>query len=294
MAVHPELSGRSCYHKYELVSGLYTPGTFLEVEPKRCLDELGVQADLSGLRVLEIGAWDGAYTFELVRRGAQVTAMDIQDPDVTVFNAVRNILSAPVTYVRASVYDLQVEPNGKFDIVVFAGVYYHLKNPALALHRIREVLNDDGTLYIEGASCSDYLGGELARAFPNADAALLTELVDRLPISFFDVHKKIYKHWSNWWFPTTGCLEAMLRDSGFKDVDLSLKPNAFYDYSHRRLMGRAVADREKPSPGKQQYEHDVYQDDYKADVIKEGDGTGFRSLLGRARHKLDSLISRRR
>ena len=94
MAVHPDLSGRRCYHKYELVPGL-TPGTFLEVEPKRCLDELGVPADLSGLRVLEIGAWDGAYTFELVRRGAQVTALDIQDPDVTVFNAVRNILSAP-------------------------------------------------------------------------------------------------------------------------------------------------------------------------------------------------------
>ena len=87
-----------------------------------------------------------------------------------------------------------------FDIIVFPGVYYHLKNPALALHRIREVLKDDGTLYIEGASCSDYLGAELARALPNADAASLTELVDRLPISFFDVRKKIYRHWSNWWF----------------------------------------------------------------------------------------------
>ena len=294
MAVHPKLSGRTCYHKYELEPGLYTPGTFLEVEPKRCLDELGVSADLSGLRVLEIGAWDGAYTFELVRRGAQVTALDIQDPDVTVFNAVRNILNAPVTYVRASVYDLQVEPDGTFDIVVFPGVYYHLKNPALALHRIRDVLKDQGTLYIEGASCSDYLGKELARSVPNGDTAILTEIVDRLPISFFDVDKKIYRHWSNWWFPTTGCLEAVLRDSGFKNIDLTLKPNAFYNYSHRRLMGRAVADPEKSSPGKQQYEHDVYEGDYKADVINADDETGFRSLLSRARRKLDGFTSRRR
>ena len=93
--------------------------------------------------------------------------------------------------------------------------------------------------------------------------------------------------------PTTGCLEPMLCNSGFKDVDLSLKPNAFYNYSHRRLMGRAVADPEKPSPGKQQYEHDMMKDDYKAEVIKEGGGTGFRNLLRRARHKLDSFISPR-
>jgi hypothetical protein len=79
--------------------------------------------------------------------------------------------------------------------------------------------------------------------------------VDALPLSYFDAEKRIYKHWSNWWFPTTRCLEAMMLDSGFRDVDLELKKNAFYDYSHRRLMGRAQADPAKPDPGEQKHEH---------------------------------------
>jgi tRNA (mo5U34)-methyltransferase len=287
MPVHPKLAGRSCYHRYEIEPGLFTPGTFLEVEPKRCLDELGIPAGLSGLKVLEIGAWDGAFTFELARRGAAVTALDIQDPDVTVFNAVRNILNVAVTYVRTSVYDLQPETQEPFDIVVFAGVYYHLKNPVLALQRIREVLKDGGTLYIEGASCSHYLGKELARALPGTSVETLTELVDELPISVFDAEKKIYSHWSNWWFPTTRCLEVMLYDSGFKEVELALKTNAFYNHSHRRLMGRALADPGKLHPGEQQHEHEVYEQDYKSSRLAGG---GLSGLLKRISRKLRSYI----
>jgi hypothetical protein len=37
MSVHPRLAGRSCYHKYEVEPGLFTPGQFLEVSPKLCL-----------------------------------------------------------------------------------------------------------------------------------------------------------------------------------------------------------------------------------------------------------------
>jgi tRNA (mo5U34)-methyltransferase len=292
MSTHPKLANRTCYHKYEIESGLFTPGTFLHIEPKRCLDELGIPAKLTGLRVLEIGSWDGAFTFELARRGAIVTGMDIQDPDVTVFNEVRAILNLSVSYVRNSVYDLKLDGQERFDIVVFPGVYYHLKNPALALQRIREVLKDDGTLYIEGASCSHYLSKELARSLPGTSPETLIALIDNLPISVFDADNKVYKHWSNWWFPTTRCLESMLYDSGFKNVELALKTNAFYNHSHPRLMGVALADPEKPNPGEQQHEHKVYQQDYNAGTPSgPGDGTGVRSLLRRAARKLRKYIA---
>ena len=147
MTIHPKLVSRTCYHKYEVEPGLFTPGNHFEVEPKRCLDELGVPTDLSGLRALDIGAWDGPYTFELERRGAQVTALDIQDPDITVFNAVKEIKNSCATYVRGSVYDALPETLGTYDLVLFAGVYYHLKNPVLALQRIRRLLAHTGTLF---------------------------------------------------------------------------------------------------------------------------------------------------
>lgn len=262
MITHPQLSNRTCYHRYEIVNNLFTPGTFLDVEPGCCLDEIGVPRNLSGLRVLDIGAWDGAFSFELMRRGAEVVALDVQDPDVTVFNAVKAILCARVNYSRCSVYDLNKATHGKFDLVLFAGVYYHLKNPALALQKIREVLQDDGYLYIEGACCSPYLAAELASALSLADSESLIRTVDRLPISLFDLDKKIYKHWSNWWFPTTTCLRAMLCDSGFCDVSLKLGTNAFSGHTHLRISGQARANLTKQHPGDQRYEHEVYVQDY--------------------------------
>jgi 2-polyprenyl-3-methyl-5-hydroxy-6-metoxy-1,4-benzoquinol methylase len=126
MTVHPKLAGRTCYHKYEVEPGLFTPGQFLDVSPKLCLDELGVPESLLGLRALDIGAWDGPFTFELERRGAQVTALDIQDPDITIFNAVKEIKNSSATYVRGSIYDALPETLGVYNVVLFAGVYYHL------------------------------------------------------------------------------------------------------------------------------------------------------------------------
>jgi SAM-dependent methyltransferase len=268
MTVHPKLTGRTCYHKYEIEAGLWTPGQFFELEPQRCLDELQVPRDLTGLRALDIGAWDGPVTFELERRGAQVTALDIQDPDVTVFNAVKEIKRSAATYVRGSVYDALPDNLGTYDIVVFAGVYYHLKNPVLALQRIRPLLKDDGWLFIEGASMTDYFAAELTAALdlPQASLRRTAELIDRMPISFFDTEQKIYPDWSNWFFPTARCLEEMIRDSGFRDVELHFKANAFYNYSHRRLMGRARAESGKSKPEEQRYEHFVATTDLRRAV----------------------------
>jgi len=232
----------------------------LEVEPKRCLDELGVPQELSGLRALDIGAWDGPFTFELEKRGAQVTALDIQDPDITVFNAVKEIKNSSANYVRGSVYDAVPETLGIYDVVLFAGVYYHLKNPVLALQRIRRLLTDGGALFIEGASTTDYLAEQLNKALglPNASMRNTAEVLDALPLSYFDTEQRIYEDSSNWWFPTTRGLEVILLDSGFHNVALELKQNAFYRYSHRRLMGRADANPAKIDPGEQKHEHWVF------------------------------------
>jgi tRNA (mo5U34)-methyltransferase len=68
----------------------------------------------------------GRISFELERRGAEVTALDIQDSDLTVFNAVKKIKKSSATYVHCSIYDALPETLGTFDLVLFAGVYYHL------------------------------------------------------------------------------------------------------------------------------------------------------------------------
>jgi tRNA (mo5U34)-methyltransferase len=260
--IHPLLAGRTCYHRFEIEPGLYTPGTQIDVEPSKFFDEIGIPQDISGLRALDVGAFDGALTFELVKRGAEVTALDIQDPDVTIFNAARTILNARVNYIRGSVYDLTEKTHGKYNIVLFAGVYYHLKNPALALQRIREALEDDGRLYIEGATCSRYLARQLASSVPGAGFESLMRLVDRMPISLFDHDHQIYPGWSNWWFPTTSCLQGMLSDSGFFDIELRLRPNTLAGPTVLRIDGHARANPAKVDPSSQQHEHAVLVHDY--------------------------------
>ena len=102
------------------------------MKPRETLNIYGVPGNLAGQEVLDIGAWDGPYTFEFERRGAKVTALDIQNPDRTGFNVSKKILKSNAMYICASVYELPHEFKNKFDIVFYSGVYYHLKNPLLA------------------------------------------------------------------------------------------------------------------------------------------------------------------
>jgi tRNA (mo5U34)-methyltransferase len=74
-------------HSFEIIPGVVTPGDWGFTNSASQLDDIyGMPKDLTGLRALDIGALDGVHSFELERRGAQVTAIDIQSPDVTGFN----------------------------------------------------------------------------------------------------------------------------------------------------------------------------------------------------------------
>jgi hypothetical protein len=174
-------------------------------------------------------------------------------------------LNARVNYSRGSVYDLSEKRHGKYNIVLFAGVYYHLKSPVLALQRIREVLEADGLLYIEGATCSRYLAGELASSVPGASLESLTRLVDGMPVAVFDYDHQIYNNWSNWWFPTTSCLHGMLSDSGFCDIELRLRP--LLAGPTLRIDGHARANPARACPSSQQFEHAVLVRDFKSPFL---------------------------
>src|SRR4051794_19384123 len=60
------------YHRIELPGGVVTPGLApIKAEAYRIPD------DLTGMRVLDVGAWDGYWTFAALARGArEVVAID--------------------------------------------------------------------------------------------------------------------------------------------------------------------------------------------------------------------------
>ena len=114
------------YHAFELRPGLKTPGEQF-FYPESAADGLGIPRDLSGKTALDIGAWDGPMTFELERRGAKTRALDIQDPTRVGFDVARQILGSQVTHYEGSVYQLPFGELKDLDVVVFRGVFYHLK-----------------------------------------------------------------------------------------------------------------------------------------------------------------------
>jgi tRNA (mo5U34)-methyltransferase len=158
------------YHKISLPGGIVTPG-WAPLDP----DQYRVPADLRGKRVLDVGAWDGYWTFEALRRGArQVVAID-DFSDLLgksgprsrgaweTFDLCRAALGwseERCQRVEMSVYDLTEERLGRFDVVFFFGTFYHLRHPLLALERIAAVTED--LLCVESAILDDlspYRGG---------------------------------------------------------------------------------------------------------------------------------------
>ncbi|MEZ5234099.1 MAG: hypothetical protein R2749_15520 [Acidimicrobiales bacterium] len=62
-----EIATRTWFHTFDLGDGLRTPGYDATLQK---LDVIHLPEDLSGSRVLDIGAYDGFFSFECERRGA--------------------------------------------------------------------------------------------------------------------------------------------------------------------------------------------------------------------------------
>src|SRR5205085_1263649 len=100
----------------------------------------GLPDELSGKRVLDIGCAEGFFSFESERRGArEVIGIDSFPDSVRRFNVVKEARQSNATAYLLNVYDLDPRRLGTFDVVLFYGVFYHLKHPQHALEKIKSV-----------------------------------------------------------------------------------------------------------------------------------------------------------
>jgi tRNA (mo5U34)-methyltransferase len=196
------------YHRVEVAPGVFTPGV------NNChavLDRLELPEDCTGLRALDIGARDGFFAFMLERRGAkEVIAVDHVPPHKTGFPILKDILGSKVEYRHDNVYNISVDKYGQFDIVLCLGLLYHLRNPLLALERIRDVCTDQ--LYVESHIIDENLvlpdGKEIA-------LAKISEDLLQIPIMRFYPKNELRNAYSNWWGPNLVCLAKMLEATNF-------------------------------------------------------------------------------
>lgn len=132
------------YSPFDFGGGLVTRHSRTRRRFQRRLRLLKIPEDLTGKTVLDIGAYDGYFSFEFERRNAKrVLAIDSYSWDhfkgLDCFLAAREFFKSNVEYRRLDVSDIRPDDIGEFDLVLCAGVLYHLENPLLDLKRIRAV-----------------------------------------------------------------------------------------------------------------------------------------------------------
>src|SRR5277367_1901369 len=135
-----ELADLGWYHSIELPDGRVIPGLQTIEQLRERIARYPIPEDLTGKRVLDIGAWDGWFSFEMERRGASVLAVD--SAKNTRLLEARAMLGSRIDYRIADICRLTAKDVGSFDIVLFLGVLYHLKHPLLALENICGMCRD--------------------------------------------------------------------------------------------------------------------------------------------------------
>ncbi len=225
-ALREEISELDWYHTIGLAPGVETPGWF---DLRGVVDLFPFPSTLSGNRCLDVGTFDGFWAFEMEKRGAdEVVAIDILDPlrwdwpadsdSETIaaigkrkaagagFDIAKRELKSQVRRLELSVYDLDPDSIGHFDVVYMGSLLLHLRDPIKALERVRAVCR--GALIV----C-------------DAIDAPLSAALRRRPVASLD---GLGRPW--WWKPNLAGLVRMVEVAGFEVVDrpsrLRLPPGA--------------------------------------------------------------------
>ena len=229
------------FHSIDLGMGVITPGI---KTPEHLAQELASLRlpDLRGKTVLDIGAWDGFYSFASERLGAtRVVALDHhvwgldraakerykaecqekqvpqQHPELIPwlwrfdelpgkrgFDLARSVLQSRVEPVVCDLRGVDFQSLGQFDVVLYLGVLYHMENPLESLRRVRRLTKEIAIIETEAMA----LGG----------------FEDRPLCEFFPTNAKLMGDPTNFWAPNAPALVGLCETAGFSRVEVLSTP----------------------------------------------------------------------
>ncbi len=198
-------------HRIDVGHGVVTPG----VEDHHSeLTRLKIPSSLTGQRVLDIGCSDGFYAFTAEERGAsEVVAIDDESStlaDANGFRVAAALRGSRARYEARNVERLDPARDGRFDLVMFINVLYHLPNPHLSLQRIASITAPGGLLVLKTYYQRD------VRLWIKGRCVQFD--LDRRPKWWYFPSTELGGDPTNWWAPNTSGLEALLGATGWADV----------------------------------------------------------------------------
>lgn len=215
------------FHALELGDGVVTCGRFPRGQPQNqtlfsVFDFLS-QIDVSGMDCLDIGATDGLVSFGLERLGAK-TVVATDRVAGAGFLTVHELLQSKVEHkVPVEIGDIHaVLDDRRFDLIVCAGVIYHMLNPLSAIMACRALLKPGGLLIVESAMSWV------------ADQAFLV----------LNSEEQHNMESSTYWLPTPKALKGMVRLCHFEMLGGRWQS----DIGRGAVLGRAVGTNQ-PTPG---------------------------------------------
>lgn len=204
------------WHSFELPKGERISGqTSLEVQKLRAET---IPKNIKNKTVLDVGCWDGYFSFYCENLGAKVTPIDnFQYIDFVTskygitlsggegFQYVSNSLDSSLEISKKAFNEIQKE----FDVVLYFGILYHQKSPLLELQHLYQITKE--TVIIE----SHFLKHE------------------KEPILKFYGLDILNNDPTNYWGPSESCIIQMLHSVGFKNVRVAKR---YWDNDERIII----------------------------------------------------------
>jgi tRNA (mo5U34)-methyltransferase len=147
------------FHTFALAPGVYTPGVARDHGYRvKVLDG----ERFAGRRVLDVGAFDGFYSFLAAARGAsRVVALDneqyvdwvrarfgVELTGGAGFRAIAEMVSSPVEYRRMDALDVR-DLDERFDVILCFGILHRVTDPIALLRALADVLAPGGEIVLE-------------------------------------------------------------------------------------------------------------------------------------------------
>lgn len=233
-AISADLRGRIAawdgwYHEMDFGDGVSSKPKHPHHQIWGAISDFLAPVDFRGRSVLDIGCWDGKWSFLAEQRGAaSVLATDDNSQHWTMttggpaavatttpgrgFALAHEAFASRAQYRGdVSVYDLE-KLGRRFDVILFLGVFYHLTHLMYGLTQLRHAVAPGGCVILEGAASNDHKKSSMDFMYGPDDGFGGTQEPERADPS-------------NWSIPTIRCLHDMLNACYFDVTRLSFPFN---------------------------------------------------------------------